>query len=216
MSKWFVAPPPWTLTGSALVLVAHFPEAFVRRFGFLAEYQQKAYRGWVGTVILADYTQSGVGPYGEVLFIPGLFRFGKITSFSISKIYVSTDDSVWNGRRNWGIPKERADFSFTTNPDGSRSVTVGYDGHPFISLRAKPWGLRVPVTTKLLPGFRVTQQQEQSLLVTRPSASGLARLARLINLQIDPVYFPDLKRIKLLTALEISNLRLIFPPPERR
>ena len=49
------APAPWTLTGNGLILVAHFPESFVRAHGFLAPYQQTTYRGWLGMVILADY-----------------------------------------------------------------------------------------------------------------------------------------------------------------
>ena len=57
------APPPWTLTGSGVILVAHFSKAFVQSNGFLAPYQQRAYRGWVGTVMAVDYTASPVGPY---------------------------------------------------------------------------------------------------------------------------------------------------------
>ncbi len=210
-----VAPPPWTLTGSGLVLLAHFPETFVRQYGFLTDDQQRAYRGWVGTVILAEYTQSDVGPYHELLFIPGLFRFGTTTSFSITKIYVSTEASVWNGRRNWGIPKERADFQFSTDSDGSRTVTVSQNGRAFFSLRAKPWGLSFPITTQLLPGFRVTQQQTNHRLLTRPSATGHARLTRLSALQSDPTYFPDLARIRPIVALTVTDLRMIFPVPQR-
>ncbi len=216
------APPPWTLTGDGLILIAYFPESFVRTQGFLAPYQQAAYRGWVGTVMLVDYRTSAVGPYRELLFIPGLFRFGDTTSFSISKIYVSSDDSVWNGRQNWGIPKELADFSFDTNADGSRSVVVSQNDQPFLRLRAKPWGPRFPITTKLLPGFRVMQEQldrpvsePPGLLLTRPSASGSARLASLSAIETDSRFFPDLGQIKPLAVLSVENFQMTFPIPER-
>lgn len=221
-----IAPPPWTLTGNGLVIVAHFPESFVREHGFLHPYQQPAYRGWVGAVMLVDYQTSGVGPYGELLFIPGLFRFAhqreKLLSFSISKIYVSTDDSVLNGRRNWGIPKERAAVRLVTEPDGTRTAAVGRNGTSFLSLRAKPWGPRLPIRTTWLPAFRVTQQADpafaapdsQDLLVTRPSASGWARLARLRDVRVDPAYFPDLRLIRPLAVLSVEPFRMTFPVPQ--
>lgn len=144
-----IAPAPWTLHGDGLVLLAHFPEAFVREHGFLAKYQRDGYRGYIGAVMLVDYHTSGVGPYRELLFIPGLFNLAGQTTFSISKIYVSTRDSVWNGIENWGIPKELADFNLTTLPDGTRVFEVSQRGRLFFSARAKPWSVRFPVTTKL-------------------------------------------------------------------
>lgn len=60
-----------------------------------------------------------VGPYDELIYVPGLFsrrprqplRTGRTAAEpieyfpSITRIYVSTDESVYNGRKNWGIPK---------------------------------------------------------------------------------------------------------------
>jgi len=213
------APPPWTLTGNGLIFIAHFPEPFVRAHGFLQPYQQTAYRGWVGTVILADYQTSNVGPYQELLFIPGLFRFGQTTSFSISKIYVSTQDSVINGRTNWGIPKEQADFRFGTGPSGQQEISIRRDGQLFFSVQAKAWGPRIPITTSLLPGFRVAQEplppaKTGQLLLTAPVASGSARLTTLTNLTIDAAFFPDLGQISSLIALTIHDFKMTFPIPK--
>ena len=218
------SPPPWTLTGSGIILVAHFPEAFVQSQGFLEPYQQRSYRGWVGTVMIVNYTASPVGPYQELLFIPGLFQFGSKTSFSISKIYVSTPESVWNGRYNWGIPKELANFLFDKNSDGSQSIRVSYEGNLFLSLRAKPWSFRFPITTAVLPGFQVVQhplttpatanQASAKLLLTRPSARGSARLATLSDVQVDPLRFPDIDRVKPLAVLAVENFQMTFPSPE--
>ena len=219
-----MAPPPWTLTGNAVILVAHFPEAFVRAHGFLAPYQQRAYRGWIGTVMLVDYKTSPVGPYQELLFIPGLFRFGKTTSFSISKIYASTTDSLWNGRQNWGIPKELADFSFVLNHDGSQTISVQYEGRLLLSVRTRPWGPCVPITTKFMPGFRIVQERlmdpqpaserAEGLLLTRPSAAGTVRLASSSDLHVEPGLFPNLAQIKPRLVFSLENVILTFPPPE--
>ncbi len=208
------APPPWTLHGDGLVLVAHFPEAFVREHGFLADFQQSSYRGWVGTLMLVDYTTSNVGPYRELLFIPGLFSIGGKTTFSISKIYVSTQVSVDNGIENWGIPKEQADFDITPNPDGSTTYVVSKQGKPFFTVRATSGGLSFPVSTRLLPGFQVTQKRRDELLLTAPTATGKGRLARLHNLQIDSAYFPDISHGTRLATIAVRDFTMVFPVPE--
>lgn len=201
------------LTGNGLVLVTHFPEAFVRQHGFLADYQQVGYRGWVGTVMLIDYQTSGVGPYCELLFIPGLFRLGSRNTFSISKIYVSTQESVENGIENWGIPKERADFAITPNPDGSTTYRISQNGQPFFQVRATSGGFAFPISTKLLPGFRVTQQRRGELLLTAPSATGKGRFATLHDLWIDPAYFPDIAKGIRLATIAVEDFEMVFPVP---
>ncbi|RZK00390.1 MAG: acetoacetate decarboxylase, partial [Flavobacterium sp.] len=111
-----IAPPPWDLTGNGYVFLFHFSKAFVQEQGFLDDYQKDTYKGGLlglGTVMLVDYTTSDVGPYKELLFVPGRFSFNKPAdnTWGISKIYVSSYYSVWNGRENWGIPKELAEFN---------------------------------------------------------------------------------------------------------
>jgi acetoacetate decarboxylase len=61
--------------------------------------------------MIVGYDTSGVGAYKELLFIPALFDFDKKKAFNISKIYVSTEESVYNGIENWGIPKQLANFN---------------------------------------------------------------------------------------------------------
>ncbi|GAA4457351.1 hypothetical protein GCM10023189_27890 [Nibrella saemangeumensis] len=209
-----IIPPPWSLTGNGLVLIYHFPEAFVRNHGFLAGYQRLTYKGWLGAVILADYDTSGVGPYRELLFMPGLFGFGRRRSFSISKIYVSTQDSVESGIANWGIPKELADFEIVHTPDGSTLYRVSRGRHLFFQLRVRSWGPEFPVTTKLIPRLGVIQQRDRDLLFTHLTASGKARLASRKSMLIDPVYFPDFSQIRPLAILSIQGFSMTFPVPE--
>ncbi|KAL4759391.1 uncharacterized protein BDW70DRAFT_80695 [Aspergillus foveolatus] len=69
---------------------------------------------WLKAVMIVRYEETDVGPYDELIFIPGRAanpKTGK-KEMRISNIYVSTDASVWNGRRNWNIPKHRARFEF--------------------------------------------------------------------------------------------------------
>lgn len=51
------------------------------------------------------YEDTDVGPYDELIVMPGFFvnpHTGKRNA-RITNIYVSTDASVWNGRRNWSM-----------------------------------------------------------------------------------------------------------------
>lgn len=211
MKTHTIAPAPWFLTGNGVVMIYHIPEAFNRQYGFMEAYQQDAYKGGLGAVMLMDYRTSDVGPYQELLFLPALFSLGGKLSFSISKIYVSTKDSVWNGRQNWGIPKEQAPFSSSRQPDGSRLFTVGEESNPFFEALVKPHGLHFPFWTRLLPLFRIVQQSPDGLLLTKPRANGKAKLASLEKMITDPAYFPPLEQLKPLLVCSLSEFEMIFP-----
>ena len=102
--------PPWHLEGSGSILLFRFESDFLERDAFLPEALRSELDGRLGLVMLVDYDESPVGPYWELLFLSGPFQWEGRRSFSISRIYVSTEASAVNGRENWGIPKEVADF----------------------------------------------------------------------------------------------------------
>lgn len=57
---------------------------------------------WAKVLTIIRYEETDVGPYDELIVMPGFFvnpHTGKRNA-RISNIYVSTDNSVWNGRRN--------------------------------------------------------------------------------------------------------------------
>ena len=130
-----IAPPPWHLTGDAYIWLFKFPRGFVERNGFLADWQRAALGATLGAVVLIDYRESDVDPYRELLFIPGRMKVAGRGVFSISKIYVSSPDSVANGIENWGIPKQLANFERTTGADGSERFSAALDGRRISSPR---------------------------------------------------------------------------------
>lgn len=207
------APPPWHLTGRGLVLLYRFPAGWAAERAHLAPYQRQTLRGRWGAVMLVDYDTSGVGPYRELLCLPGQLDVGGKKRFSISKIYVSTDASVANGRRNWAIPKELGEFTWQVAPAGTSLVTVKTTGHRVLQAEFKPFGPRFPLTTALLP-LRLHQQLDGRILETRPSATGWGRLAKISELTTNPVLFPDLNGLKPLLAVYIERFRMVFPMPE--
>lgn len=59
--------------------------------------------GGLTSVAIVRYEDSPVGPYDELMMVPDGFAnpYEKGTSARITNIYVSTRQTVWNGRKNW-------------------------------------------------------------------------------------------------------------------
>ena len=79
--------PSETLHPSALALVNGSPQ----------------WKGGLACVILAYHDDSPVGPYDELLVCFNGFSnpYQKGTDWRITNIFVSTRESIWNGRKNW-------------------------------------------------------------------------------------------------------------------
>ncbi|GAA5928852.1 uncharacterized protein JCM15063_003985 [Sporobolomyces koalae] len=92
------------------------------------------YHGGVGMVMIIRYLDGPAGPYDELLYIPGLFTNKEKPEeyfLTTTRIYVSTDISVANGRKEWAIPKHRAEFSFDRIANSSRvHITVSHPTKP--------------------------------------------------------------------------------------
>jgi hypothetical protein len=63
------------------------------------------WKGGLTSVVIVRYEESPVGPYDELIMTSDGFAnpYEKGTSGRITNIYVSTRDSVWNGRKNWSM-----------------------------------------------------------------------------------------------------------------
>jgi hypothetical protein len=208
-----IAPPPWQLTGDGFIWLFRFSRTFIERCGFMADWQRLRLAGTLGAMMLVDYRQTNVGPYRELLFMPGRFNFGEQRAFSISKIYVSTEASVRGGIENWGIPKELASFARERRSDGSETFSAALDGRRFFSAELAPFGPRFPISSSLVP-LTVAQASHDDLLVTRSTARGSARLCRVRNLQVDGSCFPDVAHVRPIAVIAVSDFHMTFPVPE--
>ena len=93
-------PAPWTLTGEGIIFPVLAKKDYNREHAFLDESEKQQYRGGLGSVRLVNYHSSDVGPYQELLYIPGNFRYQGRSYKRVSKIYVSTHISVREGIAN--------------------------------------------------------------------------------------------------------------------
>lgn len=205
-------PAPWKLQGYGYILLYRFGTNFANLQApeFLTN---KAIPGF-GSVMLVNYQTSNCGSYGELLVIPGKYQYGQEKKHTISKIYVSSQASVDNGRINWGIPKELAQFSFEPQSDKIEKVTVtnGNKGEsaPIFSASFKTGSIQFPVSTRLLP-FPLIQHLAGQAFLTTFSGKGTGRFATMTDLNITGNSFPDLTCFKPLAIIKVDPFEITFP-----
>lgn len=203
-------PAPWNLRGTGYIFLYKFTKKFVGQYGNVPEFLTGNFAGGFGSVMLVDYEKSDAGPYGELLFIPGKFRFGGKKLDTISKIYVSTMESVKNGRANWGIPKEKADFSFEKIGKGTEKATVTVDGKAAAEFTLRSGKLSFPVSTKLLP-FPLVQKHEGKYYFTNFFGKGKGHFASIDSIKIDPALFPDVSLCRPIAVIRVDPFDITFP-----
>ncbi|KZV61452.1 hypothetical protein PENSPDRAFT_759427 [Peniophora sp. CONT] len=111
--------------------------------------------GGMKSVVIVRYDDTPVGPYDELILIPGAFtnpHTGK-RDLRITNIYVSTDKSAFNGRSNWNIGKHIARFEFSPRPGHARDEIVKVF-HPDDSPLASPLA-PAPFFTAVLTNSRI-------------------------------------------------------------
>ncbi len=210
-------PPPWRLRGSGYVFLFTFEPWFLRNGGFLPpELVGEHFEGELGVLMLVDYRRSPVGPYRELLFAAGRNLRWRHHLFSISRIYVSTAASAVNGRENWGIPKQTAEFEVVPGEDGAERVIVQRDQLAEVDLTVAPGrGLPLPASSLFAPSSwrTITQFRDGRVYETRLGGWGVLRPARLLDFRTMPKAFPDVNEGKLVAGFQVSDFRLRFPRP---
>lgn len=208
------APAPWALRGRAYVCMLRAPADLLDQGSFLPpSLKGRRARSPYCYMMFVDYAQSPVGPYHELLYIPGTFAFEDgARHLSISRIFVSSLDSVVNGQRNWGIPKDVAQFDVRYGDDGLDRVRVSKNGKVFAELDFVSWPIPLPVTTAILPKSWTTlgQHCEGQAYIYRPTASGWARPASLKRSRFDVAMFPDLSLAQPLLTVALSSFNMTF------
>jgi len=209
-------PPPWRLRGSGYVFLFTFEPWFLRSGGFVPPELGEGFEGQLGAVVLAEYRNSPVGPYRELLFLAGRNRRWRNHRFSIVRAYVSSEASTAAGRENWGIPKQTAEFEVITGRDGAERMIVLQDGCAQVDLTVAParrlalpvWSLFAP------PSWRtIVQFQDGKPMATRVNSRAMLRSAKLLDFRTMLAAFPDVTKGELVAAFRIENLRLSMPMP---
>ncbi|MGB5210583.1 MAG: acetoacetate decarboxylase family protein [Gammaproteobacteria bacterium] len=205
---------PWRLEGSGLILLLKPPRAEPDAHWYaLPQSGEFAQRGF-GLMMFVDYWRAEAGPYRELLFIPGRFQYGARRRWSITRILVSTPESVAGGRANWGIPKQQAEFDLAQPSEGRSSVRVETsDKQHLASFSWESRGPTLPVSTGLLPASLHTliQDLDGQRFEFTPKASGGMSAARLHCIETNPALFPAISRTQVFAAFSVERFQMQFP-----
>jgi hypothetical protein len=204
-------PAPWTLSGRGFILTYHFPAAFIRESSFLPDKWKELKWSGFGFVMLIDYEVSPVGPYHELLFIPGKTSIGESKLATISKIYVDSVSSMENGRKNWGIPKELAEFNWTQE-DRRHRIQVG-NGTSSLEIVLESGSIPFPVNTRLMP-IHLFQELDGKKFRVSPSGKGTGHFTLIKDINVDPQFFPGLHLVEPSVAIYIEPFHMTFPVAE--
>jgi hypothetical protein len=211
-------PAPWDLRGRGWIVALKLPAMSPARDAFLPQELAGQGRALASLLMFVDYDSAPCGPYRELLFIPGAFPFSDgRRHFTISRILVSTWESVANGRRNWGIPKDRADFEveYGAAPAAVDRISVASEGRQLCALELRVLrGLpRLPVPGALVPQrLRTLAQRHRGQdYYYAPRAHGWVRPGRLLDWSFDPELFPDVSAAAVVAVLRVEDFRMRFP-----
>ncbi len=205
------AAAPWHLTGRGFILMYRFQTSFIRESCFIPDEWKDSKWSGMGFVMLVDYQDSPVGPYHELLVIPGKTRFEGSRLGTISKIYVDSTDSMVNGRKNWGIPKELAEFKWDQE-NRLHTITIG-GKNPWMVIALEPGRVPFPVDTRLLP-INLYQESDGKIFRVSPRGKGTGHFTLIKGIDVNPDFFPDLDLVEPLVAIYVDPFRLTFPVPE--
>lgn len=203
------APAPWTLRGEGIILVFKFSEDWVKGCSHIPETLKQRFKGGLGYVMMVDYQKSPVGPYRELLIIPGKFR--KNRKQVITRIVVDSEASTLNGRANWGIPKETFPIDWKKEK-GKDIIKVKSGSKVVFHAELTYGGISFPVSTSVLP-ISLCQKWEKVKYHTKPSGAGWGKLAKLREINLDPDFFPDFSSVKPLLAVKVNPFQIEFPEP---
>lgn len=210
---------PWSLAGKGLIVVLRGASLQGNTFG-LANSQSNGLKSAFKVLMWVDYQTAPCGPYQELLLIPGSVAFSSGRHLTISDIWVSSRQSVLDGRANWGIPKQLASFEELINadltPEGISFRVKSEGDEALLELSCQPMGPSLPLKTSWVPArFRsLAQQLNGREYVFSPSASGRIRAAKVASVVQASGVFSGLTRKDVLAAFCIPQFSMEFPEPE--
>lgn len=173
-------PSPWTLKAESYLLFLKLNNLPPGLYDPLESAWEDdglgEFTGGLGAIMIVRYTDTPVGPYDELMLIPGNFTVPHPSNgppqipkkaLRIARIYVSQRTTTYNGRLNWNIPKHLARFEFSAPvtaegeaPPEKLTVKVFAPGsqegdgvQPFFACTLKPWTWvpAMPVNMKYVP-----------------------------------------------------------------
>ena len=201
--------------GNGYLLFYRFDEEFIRLETFLPEHLKNNYCRGLGAVLYLNYTKSEIGPYEELVFIPGKFSYRGKKNHFISKSYVSTDAAIEFGRKNWFVPKEKADFSRIQVENNLENVSTHIGDEEVASFEIKKRNIKFRLGTSKFLSFSLMQLQGEEPVKLNYSGSVTANFAKLTSIRVRPAFFPNIAKFSPLIAFRLKNFTLRLPKNQK-
>jgi hypothetical protein len=206
------AEAPWTLHAESYILFLKLSELPAGLYDPLEEAwsdeRNGSFTGGLGAIMIIRYTSTPVGPYDEIMLIPGNFTVPQPSegppkipkkALRIARIYVSQRTTTYNGRLNWNIPKHLARFEFSApvtkkgeTPPEKLTMKVFAPGTqegdgvaPFFACTLQPWKWipAIPFNMKYAP---IAMQQVQPPIPEPAGFKNAVETELNSNVKIDP------------------------------
>lgn len=201
---------PWSLNGLALTTL-HLLDVDRVRSHVPSELSivQVLPGKTLGTVYFSAYTAGSVLEYNELIVAPALLAHGGKVGAWVSHIYVNNADSVAGGRKIWGLPKELAEFTWSTS-----AVRVYQPGQELCSLSFQPTWLQLPKELQPSLSGAVFTKLGEALAWFAPQFQAQPSVisGHLTVPETSPFHTLDLGQPFL--ALSASELKLVVKSPQ--
>ncbi|MBQ4035474.1 MAG: hypothetical protein II623_08435 [Paludibacteraceae bacterium] len=202
-----------TCKGKAYISVYNFSNDFVASEAFQTDFLKGKYDGGFGAVIYIDFKESPVGPYQEVLFIPGKYEVGGESRYVATKCYVSTPEAINNNSDGYFGHKELGTFHWTTVGENTMHLSIHKGRTRLLTVEIGSWsGFSLPASSNIItfPFMQILSGDER--LLWKYSAKSSMNLARLVSVQVRPAFFPDIAKYNPIVTLCFDNFELNFEP----
>ncbi len=216
-------PPPWNLKGEGFIIPFLGNKSLLLDKGFIPEEDKDFFVGGVGAIMVVNYESSNVRPYFELLFIPGDFEHIRTTNTStqkkiykkITKIYVSSLTSVQEGRLNWAIPKEMAEFTWKKELNKTMISASTKESGIFLEAEFTKKFFHFPISTRLYPISLLQKSETGKLINTQFLGSGKSKFSSINKWTVNEKLFANPISISnFCFGLSADDFNIIFPIPE--
>jgi hypothetical protein len=204
--------PPWFLRGDAFLVLTISPTETNLADAAISNEMAGIYNNLFNVMVVADYRESPIGPFRELAYIPGRFRFAfDEERMSITRSYATTEAGVLNRRAHWGVPTEFAEIVTKREPSDHEHFSVGQGKVADFSFEC--FGPSVPLNGKVIPPALRSfgQLRDDMTLLYTLGITGTMRAARFIPHSFDASRFPDMTKRQLVVSIKVSDFLAEFP-----
>ncbi|GEM_PF-1457380 len=214
-------PPPWELRGNGFVVFYRFPKEFLNTYSLVPNVLRSLFCGGIGAMMLFDYYQTPVGPYSEILFIPGQFAYENKKYHSITRRLATSRESAAAGYAQWGIPEEKGTVHFIYLDNRYTRIRLAVndkktaDGAAHTEITFKTNGIPLFMPSWCMPN-RLLHCDGKHLYRSRIKIKTRARLCRIKNNIVQHPSFPDTTTLRPLAVLHIPEMHCMLSAADKQ